>query len=482
MRASADTVTTMPSASDLGISSQVRPKRAARLANQLLRDVIAEGWEIGTSLGSEPDLVERYGVSRAVLREAVRIVEQQGVAQMRRGPGGGLFVTAPSMKTVAEAAAAYLLNTGVGLDEIIAVRAAVESAVADLATRRVDPDQLKRLHARVVEEEVGQPGGQHLQLHTMIAEAAANPAGELFTDMLARLTGLFVPPATAVREPGQARAEAASAHRHLVDALGGGNSDAARHLMGEHIRALGDWLNNNHRGRRRLDSILGDFDRGKLGQQLALRIFGEIVDRDWPVGQLIGSEPDLIKRYGVSRAVFREAVRLLEFHGVVIMRRGPGGGLFISQPDVRGVVASADAYLEFRRITPAQLIEMRTPIQLLTVDIVARRADEQQVEYLRHALEREYEQAFRISSELGVDVAVADCSGNRVAALLVRVLSRLSRQHTPATLGERAVGESIVEEAYQARSAILDAIAAGDSERACRRTAKFLSALEPHLN
>jgi DNA-binding FadR family transcriptional regulator len=464
------------------MARQDQPKRAARLANQLLRDVIADGWEVGNSLGSEPDLVERYGVSRAVLREAVRIVEQQGVAQMRRGPGGGLFVTAPSMKTVAEAAAAYLLNTGVGLDEIIAVRAAVEAAVADLAARRAEPDQLERLHARVVEEQVGRPGGQHLQLHTMISEAAANPAGELFTDMLARLTGLFVPPATTVKEPAQAHAVAASAHRHIVDAVAHGNSDAARRLMGDHIRALGDWLTDHHQGRRRLDSILGDFDRGKLGQQLALRIFGEIVDRDWPIGQLIGSEPELIKRYGVSRAVFREAVRLLEFHGVVIMRRGPGGGLFISQPDVRGVVASADAYLEFRRITPAQLIEMRIPIQLLTVDIIARRADDQQIAHIRRVLESEYQQGFRISSELGVDVAIADSSGNRVAALLVRVLGRLSRQHTPAEFGDRVVGESIVEEAYQARSAILDAIAARDPERACRRTAKFLSALEPHLN
>lgn len=482
MRTSADTLNITPSASDELIPSQARPKRAARLANQLLRDVIGDGWEVGSTLGSEPDLVERYGVSRAVLREAVRIVEQQGVAQMRRGPGGGLFVTAPSMKIVAEAAAVYLLNTGVGLDEIIAVRGAVESAVADLAAQRVEPDQLERLHARVVEEEVGLPGGQHLQLHTMVAQAAANPAGELFTDMLARLTGLFVPPATAVREGRQAHAEAASAHRHIVEALAGGSSDVARRLMGEHIRALGDWLNKNNRGRRRLDSILEDFDRGKLGQQLAMRIFGEIIDRDWPVGQLIGSEPELINQFGVSRAVFREAVRLLEFHGVVAMRRGPGGGLFISQPDVRGVVASADAYLEFRRITPAQLIEMRTPIQLLTVDIVARGADDQQIEYLRRVLDSEYEQGFSVSSELGIDVAIADCGGNRVAALLVRVLVRLSRQYTPAALGERALSDSIVEEAYRARSAILDAIAARDPERACRRTAKFLSALEPHLN
>lgn len=45
---------------------------------------------MGQSLGPEAELLDRYQVSRAVFREAVRILEHQQIARTRRGPGGGL--------------------------------------------------------------------------------------------------------------------------------------------------------------------------------------------------------------------------------------------------------------------------------------------------------------------------------------------------------------------------------------------------------
>ena len=70
-------------------------KLAEHVAAQIRGDIIAKGWPVGQVLAAEPELIERYGVSRSVLREAVRIVEYLGVARMRQGPGGGLVVTTP---------------------------------------------------------------------------------------------------------------------------------------------------------------------------------------------------------------------------------------------------------------------------------------------------------------------------------------------------------------------------------------------------
>src|ERR1700744_6667184 len=72
-------------------------KRAAKVANGIVEDVMALGWPVGQVLGSEAELLERYRVSRAVFREAVRLVEHQQVAHTRRGPGGGLVVTEPTV-------------------------------------------------------------------------------------------------------------------------------------------------------------------------------------------------------------------------------------------------------------------------------------------------------------------------------------------------------------------------------------------------
>ena len=80
----------------------------------------------------------------------------------------------------------------------------------------------------------------------------------------------------------------------------------------------------------------------KKAETIADQIVQTIVSQRWEPGELFGSEVELIARYGVSRAVFREAVRLLEHHGLVEMRRGLHGGLFIRQPDPTPVALTAD--------------------------------------------------------------------------------------------------------------------------------------------
>src|ERR1700751_3349302 len=83
-------------------------KRAAKVADRIIEDVMAMGWPVGEVLGSETELLERYNVSRAVFREAVRLIEHQQVARTRRGPGGGLVVTEPTVDAGIDAVVLYL--------------------------------------------------------------------------------------------------------------------------------------------------------------------------------------------------------------------------------------------------------------------------------------------------------------------------------------------------------------------------------------
>nr|WP_281173745.1 GntR family transcriptional regulator [Mycobacterium genavense] len=54
------------------------------MARDIEADIVRRGWPVGESLGSEHAVQQRYGVSRSVLREAVRLVEHHQVARMRR--------------------------------------------------------------------------------------------------------------------------------------------------------------------------------------------------------------------------------------------------------------------------------------------------------------------------------------------------------------------------------------------------------------
>src|SRR3984893_16698345 len=97
-------------------------KRAARVADRIVGDVIARGWPVGELLGSELELVVRYQASRAVFREAVRLVEHQQVARTRRGPGGGLVITEPTVDAVIDAVVLYLYRAEARLDEVFEAR------------------------------------------------------------------------------------------------------------------------------------------------------------------------------------------------------------------------------------------------------------------------------------------------------------------------------------------------------------------------
>src|ERR1700722_2607819 len=81
------------------------PKNAFAAARQIENDIFAEGWHVGEVFGDQAHLIRRYDISRATLRQAARLLEDRRVAQMRRGPGGGLLILAVAANTIAPAVA-----------------------------------------------------------------------------------------------------------------------------------------------------------------------------------------------------------------------------------------------------------------------------------------------------------------------------------------------------------------------------------------
>src|SRR6202050_431050 len=120
-------------------------KRAAKLADRIVGDVVALGWPVGDVIGSEAELLERYHVSRAVFREAVRLVEHQQVARTRRGPGGGLVVTEPTVDAVIDAVVLYLYRAEARLDELFEARLVLEDIATGLAPARLEEQDLATL-------------------------------------------------------------------------------------------------------------------------------------------------------------------------------------------------------------------------------------------------------------------------------------------------------------------------------------------------
>src|SRR5215470_4014735 len=165
-------------------------KLAAKVADRMVTDVIALGWPVGELLGSEADLLDRYQVSRAVFREAVRLIEHKQVARTRRGPRGGLVITEPTVAAVIDAVVLYLYRVEATLDELFEARVVLEEIASDLAPGRLDEHDRSRLRA-FIENGSAQLRPDPRALHALLASITRNPALELFVVVLNRVTMLY---------------------------------------------------------------------------------------------------------------------------------------------------------------------------------------------------------------------------------------------------------------------------------------------------
>lgn len=460
------------------------PPRNAKMAEQVAllirRDIIARGWPVGEVLGAEPELIDRYGVSRAVLREAVRIVEHLGVARMRQGPGGGLIVASPDATAVTSAVLVYFAYARITLEEVLGARRIIEEMAVELATIRATNAELDHLRTRL-KASTTRPTERDDQweLHDVIAGLTANPGIDLFVKILNRITALYA--ATGRRSETKRRQERLAtmlAHIRVVDAIGSRDPLLARISMRHHLEELeGFMLSRRGRATMTVGDPGRDFPGTKLGGLIAMRILVDIVDRGWPVGGLIGSEAKLMERYDASRAVIREAIRLLEFHQVVTTRRGPGGGVFVATPSADAVAEALAVHLEFQGIEKQQLYEIRCALEVATVDVAARSLDAKGIARL--------EQALATQRDAGLDVVgqashawhglIAELTGNRAVWLFLDVLIRLTAERGPEHTVESAAAM------WRAHAGIVSAVADHEPDRARRRMQRHLEALTPTL-
>ncbi|MGY1502452.1 FadR/GntR family transcriptional regulator [Streptomyces sp. QTS52] len=468
-------------------------KLAAQTAHRIEATVIRQGWPVGESLGSEVDLRERLGVSRAVLREAVRLVEHHQVARMRRGPNGGLIVCAPDAGPATRAMVIYLEYVGTSVTDLLQARRLLEPIAAGLAADRITEEGIATLRA-TLEGELAHwdDPSVHSQdpLHPVLGQLSGNPVLHLFIDVLTRLTARYAHTSRRVTKAEMHAAKETShrAHRAVVEAVIADDGARAQTELTAHLESVAAWIEKHrvHRGQRIAGNVvepeLAEGLRAKLAEVVAARIHDDIAARGWQIGMVLGSETDLLARYGISRAVLREAVRLLEYHSVARMRRGPGGGLVVTAPEPQASIDTMALFLEYQGVTADDLRIVRNAIELgIIARVTARhaRGDTEVVERLTKAVRwptegpaDELRKADLFHSELA---ALAD---NPVLSLFLSIITELFRRH--ASGHDRPLpGDTAAEEVQHVHQRILDAIVQGDAGVARHRMGRHLDALIP---
>jgi DNA-binding FadR family transcriptional regulator len=160
--------------------------------NRIFQDIVEQIQEIilsgklkpGEILPSERELKEMMQVSRGTLREALRVLEQKGLIEIKLGVGGGAVIQDVSYDRINESLALLIRHQKVSLNHLTEFRVGVEGRVAALAAQRATPADIVRLNTLIKQARQFAERGSESQrefvkedkkVHLALAEITGNP-------------------------------------------------------------------------------------------------------------------------------------------------------------------------------------------------------------------------------------------------------------------------------------------------------------------
>lgn len=157
------------------------------VSNQIKEAIFQEKYQSGEKLPSEHELVELFEVSRVIIREAIRNLEQDGFLEIRRGPLGGAFIKPLTYTTASRVVKDYFRMSNGTVKEIMEVRLAIEPIVTEMAAQRATEEDLRRLKINI-DAQPKTPGRKtvegNINFHRYLARCSHNPIYEMIVNIL----------------------------------------------------------------------------------------------------------------------------------------------------------------------------------------------------------------------------------------------------------------------------------------------------------
>lgn len=221
------------------------PARMPTLLAEAIADgIVSRGLRPGDRLATEAEMIAEYEVGRATVREALRVLEAQGVIKIRVGAGGGPFVARPDAHRLARMLSLLLRMWDVTLREVLDARLIIEPSLAGQAARHRQDSQVAALSANQSALQAAPRGTAEFmrvneEFHTLIADASGNrPLAALWSALAAIADGHEA----GVRYTPAAFSAMIAAHRKIGDAIIAGDADEAIRSMTLHLEATRDYV------------------------------------------------------------------------------------------------------------------------------------------------------------------------------------------------------------------------------------------------
>jgi DNA-binding FadR family transcriptional regulator len=228
---------------------------------QIEEAILAGRIETGQTLPSERELKEMFQISRGTLREALRVLEQKGLIEIRLGVGGGSVVKSVDAARVTESLGLLIRSQKVSLQHLAEFREGVEGSMAAQAAERRSAADIRRLKELLAEARACVQAGRRRrddfleadkQIHMTIAATTQNPIYQSVLasihDNIHRYYDRFL--SMEERELKENFQDLCD----LVDAIDKGNPDDARRLARGHVQRFNGYMQH----RAQLEPIAAD--------------------------------------------------------------------------------------------------------------------------------------------------------------------------------------------------------------------------------
>jgi GntR family transcriptional repressor for pyruvate dehydrogenase complex len=221
------------------------PEKADLIAERLRARILGGELPDGSSLGRVADLVDEYGVSRSSLREALRMLEAEGLVSMRRGPGGGVQVHQPTGQGAARNIALLLQFRDVTLGDVQEARTLFEPLAARMLAskrdRRAAAEDLRRLIAEQREalDDIAAFGKANAAFHQHLYLLVGNKTVAIMAEVLYEIVERAIAALGESRAmlPRAARARSLRSQERLVELISLGAASDAEAQWRAHLQA-----------------------------------------------------------------------------------------------------------------------------------------------------------------------------------------------------------------------------------------------------
>lgn len=231
-----------PLAQDPAVGRIAVPKASDLLAQRLRDQILSGAFAVGDLLPTERELVRETGLGRSSVREALRILENQGLIVTRAGRNGGSVVQRPARGTVEDSISLFIRGQALRLSALLEVREGVEPVAARLAALHRSEADLARLDALGAEMAEAHAAGDvprflrlNIDWHLAVVRASRNELLIAFISALAQ--GIHSATDLDNFNSDEVRAATLAIHDRVAAAIRAGDADAAERRMRRHVRA-----------------------------------------------------------------------------------------------------------------------------------------------------------------------------------------------------------------------------------------------------